>query len=66
MDLQTALLLIVAAVLVTIGVTRLARSSRRNRSRNRAEREHNRMGYILIAIGAMVGFIGLLGVLAPR
>ncbi len=62
MELQTSLLLIVAAVLVTIGVTRLAQSRRRNR----ASRERNRMGYVLIAIGAMIGFIGLLGVLAPR
>jgi uncharacterized membrane protein YidH (DUF202 family) len=64
MELQTALLFIVAAVLITIGVTRVAQTRRRNR--NRAQRERNRMGFVLIAVGALVGFIGLLGLTTLR
>ena len=62
MALQTALLLIVAAVLITVGVLDMGRSRRRNR----AQRERNRIGAILIAVGALVGFIGLLGLTGPR
>ena len=61
MALQTALLFIVAAVLITVGVADLGRSRRRNR----AQRARNRIGAILIAVGALVGFIGLLGLTTP-
>lgn len=62
MDLQSALLLMVAAVLVAVGLTRITRSRRRNK----AQRQRNRFGYVLILIGAVIGFIVLATPLLPR
>ena len=61
MALQTALLFMVAAVLITVGVADMSRSRRRNR----AQRQRNQTGTILIAVGALIGFIGLLGLTTP-
>lgn len=62
MALQTTLLLIVAAVLITVGVTQMARS----RKRNRAQRQRNQIAYILIAVGALMGFIAFVGLVMPQ
>lgn len=62
MTLQTALLFIVAAVLITVGVTQMARS----RKRNRAQRQRNQIAYILIAVGALMGFIAFVGLMTPQ
>jgi uncharacterized membrane protein YfcA len=60
--LQTTLLLLVAAVLITIGVTQMARSRRRNR----AQRQRNQIAALLIVIGALMGFIAFVGLVAPQ
>ena len=62
MTLQTALLFIVAAVLITVGVTQMARS----RKRNRAQRQRNQIASILIAVGALMGFIAFVGLMTPQ
>jgi uncharacterized membrane protein YfcA len=57
MALQNILLLMLAAVLVTIGITQLTRSGRRNR----AQRQRSRTGMLLIVIGFVVGLIVSIG-----
>jgi uncharacterized membrane protein YfcA len=55
MSAQSILLLVVAAVLVTLGITQISRSRRRNR----AQRQRNQIGMLLILIGVVIGFITL-------
>jgi uncharacterized membrane protein YfcA len=55
MSTQSILLLVVAAVLVTLGITQISRSRRRNR----AQRQRNQIGMLLILIGVVIGFITL-------
>ena len=57
MALQNILLLMLAAVLVALGITQLARSRRRNR----AQRQRNNTGMLLIVIGFVVGLIVTVG-----
>jgi uncharacterized membrane protein YfcA len=56
MSLQSILLLIVAAVLIALGVAQMTRSKRRNR----AQRQRNQIGTLLILVGLVIGFIVLL------
>jgi high-affinity Fe2+/Pb2+ permease len=56
-DAQSVLLLLVAAVLVAVGFTQFSRA----RKQNRAQRQRNRMGSVLIVVGVIVGLIALLG-----
>ena len=56
MALQNILLLMLAAVLVALGITQIARSRRRNR----AQRQRNNTGMLLIVIGFVVGLIVLI------
>jgi hypothetical protein len=53
MTLQSTLMLVLAGVLVALGVAQLTRSRRRNR----AQRQRNGTGMLLIVIGVVIGLI---------
>jgi hypothetical protein len=59
--LQTVLLLVVAAVLITAGATQITRS----RKRSRTQRRRDQIGYLFIALGALIGFIAFVGMALP-